>query len=127
MKVSSIRRVSVPVSDQQRAQAFYEEALGLETIEDVPVPMGDDARWIELASHTGGPSLVLVTWFETMVPGGVDGLMFEADDIDGLCKRVRKAGVAVEGPFDTPWGRQATLSDPDGNGIVLTGPAPSDG
>ncbi|MFD4829461.1 VOC family protein [Streptomyces uncialis] len=35
-----------------------------------------------------------------------------------------EAGADVEGPTDLPWGRQATLTDPDGNSFVLAAQAP---
>ncbi|GIH92836.1 glyoxalase [Planobispora siamensis] len=39
--------------------------------------------------------------------------------------RVGPAGAQVEGPVDLPWGRQATLGDPGGNGFVLAAPVPA--
>ncbi|MFG2106421.1 VOC family protein [Micromonospora chersina] len=41
------------------------------------------------------------------------------DDLDGDCESLRAAGVKVDGPNTRPWGRDATFSDPDGNGFVL--------
>ncbi|MCP9967151.1 hypothetical protein LUX57_20210 [Actinomadura madurae] len=54
-----------------------------------------------------------------MPAGSVQGLILETSDLDADCARLRSAGVDVDGPQDLPWGRQATLTDPDGNGIVL--------
>jgi predicted enzyme related to lactoylglutathione lyase len=82
-----------------------------------------DSRWIEVGPKGATTTLILGNWFSAMAPGGVEGLMLETADIDGDCDQLVQAGVTVEGPFDTPWGRQATLKDPDGNGIVLAEPA----
>jgi predicted enzyme related to lactoylglutathione lyase len=67
----------------------------------------------------------LATWLPAP-PGSTKGLILETRDIDGDCGRLKESGVAVKGPFETPWGRQATLEDPDGNGIVLSEPVPGD-
>lgn len=119
MKIKEIKRVSVPVSDQDRAKDFYTSALGFQLVAEIPVPMGENARWIEVAPQGENTSLILGNWFETMKPGGLTGLMLETDDIAADCAALRESGVEIEGPFGTPFGEQATFSDPDGNGIVL--------
>lgn len=119
MAISTIQRLSLPVANQDVAKAFYVDLLGFEVIGDSPVPMGENARWIELGARAkGGASLVLVTWLP-MAPGGMQGLMLESADFDADCERLRNAGHVVQGPNPTPWGRQASFSDPDGNGLVL--------
>ncbi|GAA4918421.1 catechol 2,3-dioxygenase-like lactoylglutathione lyase family enzyme [Stackebrandtia albiflava] len=120
MNISTIQLVSVPVTDQDRALAFYTEVLGLRLVRDNP--MGENARWVEVAPASGGTGLTLVTWFPQMPPGGVAGLVLQTDDIDGDIARLKEHGVTVDGPQDAPWGRFGTLTDPDGNGIVLSGP-----
>jgi len=118
MAVSMVQRLSLPVANQDVAKRFYTEVLGLSVLGDQPVPMGENARWIELGGSKGGSSIVLVSWFPT-APGGVQGLMLESSDLEGDCDRLRAAGHVVQGPNQTPWGRQASFSDPDGNGLVL--------
>lgn len=122
MNITKIQLLSVPVSDQDRAKDFYVNTLGLEPVRDNP--MSEDARWIEVAPKGAETSITLVTWFPTMPPGAQQGLVLQTTDVDGDCERLRQAGVAVEGPDDAPWGRQATFADPDGNGIVLSSPPP---
>lgn len=125
MSVNQITRVSIPVSDQDGAKVFYTSALGFELKGDMPVPMGENARWIEVAPSGAATSLVLTTWLG-MQPGSLQGIMLEVDDMDDAVTRLRRAGVAVEGPRDTPWGRQAAFADPDGNGFVLATPVPAE-
>ena len=49
---------------------------------------------------------------------------FETDDVDAVVDKVRATGGAIGSePTDAPWGvREATVSDPDGNGLYITGP-----
>lgn len=125
MSIRHVQVLSMPVSDQQAAQGFYVETLGLDLVRDNP--MGDEARWVEVAPAGAGAttSIVLVTWFPHMPPGSVDGLVLQNDDVDADCERLRQAGVELDGPRDYPWGRQATLADPDGNGLILSSPPPA--
>jgi catechol 2,3-dioxygenase-like lactoylglutathione lyase family enzyme len=122
MNIQKIQVVSVPVSDQERARDFYVGTLGLELVRDNP--MGPDQRWVEVAPAGSATGITLVTWFPTMSAGSTKGLVLQTADIDGDIARLKEAGVAVDGPQEAPWGRFATLDDPDGNGIVLAGPPP---
>jgi catechol 2,3-dioxygenase-like lactoylglutathione lyase family enzyme len=122
MNITKIQLLSVPVSDQDRARDFYVNTLGLELVRDNP--MGEDTRWVEVAPKGAETSITLVTWIPAMPPGTHQGLILQTTDIDGDCERLRQAGVAVDGPADVPWGRQATFTDPDGNGFVLSSPPP---
>lgn len=123
MSISKIQLLSLPVADQDRARDFYVHVLGLELVRDNP--MGDGRRWVEVAPKGSATGITLVTWFPTMPAGSCKGLVLQTGDVDGDVARLRDAGVAVDGPRDAPWGRFATLDDPDGNGIVLSGPPPA--
>lgn len=112
--------VSVPVSDQAKAKAFYTEALGFSVVSDNP--MGPQQRWIELAPRGGGASITLVTWFESMKPGGQQGLVLTTGDIDARRAELAARGVEISEVQSQPWGRFATFRDPDGNGWVLQAP-----
>jgi predicted enzyme related to lactoylglutathione lyase len=116
MNITHVRLLTVPVSDQDAAKDFYATKLGFEVVADRSAgPM----RWLQLAPEGAETSVVLADHVPGAAPGSVHGLMLETSDLDADCARLRAAGVAVEGPQDLPWGRQATLTDPDGNGIVL--------
>ncbi|GAA1531945.1 VOC family protein [Actinomadura kijaniata] len=118
MTITRVQRLSLPVSDQDRAKEFYTGALGFEVVGDAPVPFAEGARWLEVAPPGADTSMVLVTWLD-MEPGTVGGLMLRSSDLDGDLRRLRDRGVRAEGPVDTPWGRQVTFTDPDGNAFVL--------
>ncbi|QBD77532.1 glyoxalase [Ktedonosporobacter rubrisoli] len=123
MSITHIQRLSLPVADQERAKHFYLTMLGFELVRDLPTPMGENARWLEVAPKEAATSMVLVTWL-SQAPGSAQGIMLETTTIDEDCERLRQAGVIVEGPQTTPWGKQASFHDPDGNGLVLADPAP---
>ena len=117
--------VSVPVSDQSAALTFYTDVLGFDLLRDMP--MGPGMRWVQLQPKTGGSSVALVTWFDGMPPGGVQGLMVHVPDIDAEHARLTRLGVTASPIDEQPWGRFTMLKDPDGNGwIVATLTAPEE-
>ena len=117
--------VSVPVSDQSASLAFYTDVMGFDLMRDMP--MGPEMRWVQLQPKTGGSSVALVTWFDGMPPGGVQGLMVHVADIDAEHARLTGLGVAASPVDEQPWGRFTMLKDPDGNGwIVATLTAPEE-
>jgi catechol 2,3-dioxygenase-like lactoylglutathione lyase family enzyme len=110
--------VSVPVSDQDQALEFYVGVLGFELLHDSP--MGPDMRWVQIAPKGAQTTLTLVTWFPTMAPGSLKGLLLETDTLEADIARLAEAGTLVEGGVqEEAWGRYVTLNDPDGNGIIL--------
>ncbi|PWR06016.1 hypothetical protein DKT68_24010 [Micromonospora acroterricola] len=120
MTVTHVQLLSVPVADQDRARDFYVDVLGFDLVWDNP--MGPDGgRWVQVAPPGAATALTLVTWFPTMPPGSLKGLVLETDDLDADVARLRDRGVdfANGGIQSAPWGRYATFDDPDGNGIVL--------
>lgn len=122
--ISHIRLLSLPVSDQERARDFYVEVLGFDLIRDNP--MGPDRRWVEVGPHGAQTAITLVTWFPTMAPGSVKGLVLETDDLDADIARLTARGVRIpDGVQEQPWGRFVTFDDPDGNGIVLQATSPN--
>jgi catechol 2,3-dioxygenase-like lactoylglutathione lyase family enzyme len=125
MATTQIQLVSIPVSDQDRARAFYEEALGFETVNDRGI--GTGMRWLQMRPPSADISVALVTWFPTMPPGSLRGLVLASDDLNGDVVRIRRYGVDVGiGIQEEPWGRFVTFADPDGNGIVLQTLRPPD-
>jgi catechol 2,3-dioxygenase-like lactoylglutathione lyase family enzyme len=120
MSIHSFEIISVPVSDQQRAKNFYRDTLGFELIRDEP--MGPEMRWIQLAPRGQGVTIALVTWFDRMKAGGLQGLMVNTDDIDTDHELLRGRGLEIGDIRQEPWGRYAMFSDPDGNGWILRQP-----
>ena len=94
MAIHSFEVLSVPVTDQQRAKNFYRDVLGFELIREVP--MGPGMSWIQLAPKGQGVTIVLVTWFEQMKPGGLQGVMVNTEDIEVEHARLRRHGLEIE-------------------------------
>jgi catechol 2,3-dioxygenase-like lactoylglutathione lyase family enzyme len=120
MAIQSFEIFSVPVSDQARAKSFYHDILGFELIRDEP--MGPGTRWIQLAPPGCATTIALVTWFETMRPGGLQGVMINCADIDAEHALLSGRGLALSEIKQEPWGRYAMFTDPDGNGWILRQP-----
>jgi len=116
MAITSIQTITVLVSDQDRALAFFRAGLGFEVRADNEF---GDARGLTVAPVGGQTELVLHLPFPGMTAGALRGTVLATDDIDAACARLNEVGTPVDGPDDVPWGRQATFADPDGNGFVL--------
>lgn len=114
--MKAIEVVSIPVSDQQAAKAFYLN-IGFELI--VEAPMGEAGDWIQLGLPNQTTSITLVTWFPKMQPGHFHGMVLRSDDIEKESEELKKKGVQVDPIDQTPWGRFATFYDLDGNSLTL--------
>jgi predicted enzyme related to lactoylglutathione lyase len=106
------------VSDQDRAKKFYSETPGFGIVANTS--MGDQ-RWVQLALPGGGAAITLVTWFPTMPPGSMKGLVLACEDVDATYAEYVERGGEVKNPVqDAEWGaRWFAIDDPDGNGIVI--------
>jgi catechol 2,3-dioxygenase-like lactoylglutathione lyase family enzyme len=118
MAVQDVRVVSVPVSDRERAKEFYVEKLGFDlTRDDDSVP---GLHWVQVTPKCATTSLTLVTWFETMPAGSLQGLVLISDHLEKDCEQFVDRGVEFERPLQQqPWGAEAVIRDPDGNRLVL--------
>jgi len=118
MAMRTIQLFSIPVSDQDRAKAFYVDTLGWELVRDDP--MGPDQRWVEVKPRDSQTSVTLVSWFESMTPGSMRGVVIETDDLEADRAALQARGVRIDPAIEeAPWGRWVTFDDPDGNGFVL--------
>jgi len=118
MSIRDVAVVSVPVSDQDRARDFYVNKLGFDLKRDDSSIPG--MRWVRVGAKGAPTTLTLVTWFESMPPGSLRGLVFTTDDLDTDDARLTTRGVEFESPPQRqPWGTEAVFRDPDGNQFVL--------
>jgi catechol 2,3-dioxygenase-like lactoylglutathione lyase family enzyme len=120
MAITSFEIVSVPVSDQARAKAFYRDILGFELIREAD--MGPQGKWIQLAPKGCATTIALVTWYDSMKPGGLQGVMLNVTDIDKDHRDLTARGLSLSAIDQQPWGRFAMFKDPDGNGWILRQP-----
>jgi predicted enzyme related to lactoylglutathione lyase len=121
MAIKDIQVISIPVSDPDRAKAFYAEQVGFEVTTDATFGDGDhQQRWLELALPGATTRITLVTWFPQMPAGSMQGAVLLSDDIHGDFEALKARGLNFSSEIESaPWGTYATFSDPDGNGWVL--------
>ena len=119
--ITSVKFVSVPTRDQDRALAFYTEKLGFKVVTDPQ--MGGEQRWIELQIGAASATrLVLFTpeGHEDRVGGVFNGAL-ACDNVEKTYEELKGRGVEfVSAPKHEPWGTLAVLKDPDGNQIALS-------
>ena len=120
MSIHSFEILSVPVSDPQRSKRFYQDVLGFSLIREEA--MGPNMTWIQLAPPGQSVTIALVTWFEQMKPGGLQGVMVNTADIDAEHALLQSRGLKIGNIEQQPWGRYAMFTDPDGNGWILRQP-----
>lgn len=118
--IKSIKFVSVYVSDQDAALAFYTQKLGFTVVTDQP--MGPDARWIELRIPGAETGLVIAKPFQPEnVVGAFMNMAFVADDVQRTYDELSARGVQFRQPArPEPWGTSAIFNDPDGNSFVIS-------
>ena len=120
--------VPVPVSDVDRAKAFYTEKVGFEG--DLDHSTGEEFRVVQLTPPGSACSIAIGTGIVGTPPGSVQGLQLVVPDIDAARAELLERGVEVsevqhfDGSAWRPggggdWNSFTFFSDPDGNGWVL--------
>jgi predicted enzyme related to lactoylglutathione lyase len=109
--------VQVPVSDVDRAKAFYTEKVGFNADHDHRVT--DELRFVQLTPPGSGCSIALGTGLSKMPPGSVEGLQLVVSDIHAAREELVARGVEVSEVQNFPWGSFVFFSDPDGNGWAV--------
>jgi catechol 2,3-dioxygenase-like lactoylglutathione lyase family enzyme len=109
--------VHVPVSDVDRAKAFYTEQIGFNADHDHQV--NDELRFVQLTPPGSACSIAIGTGLTKMEPGSLEGLMMVVADAQAARDELSQRGVAVSEIDVQPWGSFVHFSDPDGNSWVL--------
>ncbi|HEY8678862.1 MAG TPA: glyoxalase superfamily protein [Candidatus Dormibacteraeota bacterium] len=105
--------VAVPVSDVDRAKAFYTEKVGLHADHDQQV--NEALRFVQLTPPGSACSIYIGTGLTKMKPGSLEGLQMVVADIEKAHEELAGRGVQVSGIANLSWGRFVYFSDPDGN------------
>ena len=120
-RLSQIGTVIVPVSDQDRALAFYAETLGLEKRTDVP--FGDGYRWVEVAPEGAESTIALAPPPEGTPTGNVEtGIGFHTTDIETVHADLKAAGADVDEEISRMGGPVPPIlwfRDPEGNKLMV--------
>jgi len=108
-----IELVTVPVSDVDRAKAFYVDQAGFTADHDHAV--GDGLRFVQLTPPGSACSIALGEGITEAAPGSVPGIQMVVGDADAARAELAARGVEVSEIQEFPWGRFVFFSDPDGN------------
>jgi catechol 2,3-dioxygenase-like lactoylglutathione lyase family enzyme len=117
----------IPVSDVDRAKAFYAEKLDFSV--DVDHRAGDDFRVVQLTPRGSAASITIGAGLTKSTPGSYEGMHLVVTDIEATRAELVERGVDVSEPFHfgaegrTPglhpervdYGSFLTFADPDGN------------
>jgi len=109
--------ISVPVSDVDRAKAFYTEQAGFNADHDHVV--SDEMRFVQLTPPGSACSIAIGEGLSQMEPGSLEGLQVVVDDAEAARAELIGRGVEASDVQDFPWGRFVFFSDPDGNGWAV--------
>jgi predicted enzyme related to lactoylglutathione lyase len=109
--------VHVPVSDVDRAKAFYTEQIGFNADHDHQV--NDELRFVQLTPPGSACSIAIGTGLTQMKPGSIEGLMMVVADVQAARDELMQRGTEVSEIDVQPWGSFVYFSDPDGNSWVL--------
>lgn len=109
--------MAVPVSDVDRAIAFYTDKAGFNLDHDHKV--SDEIRFVQLTSPGSACSIAFGIGITEMEPGSLEGLQMVVEDADAAREELAGRGVEVGPVQEFPWGRFIFFSDPDGNGWAV--------
>ncbi len=109
--------VPLPVTDVERAKAFYTDKIGFHADHDHQV--SNDLRFVQLTPPGSACSIVLGTGITTMSPGSQQGLLMVVQDVRAIRDELARRGVEISEIDVQPWGHFAYFRDPDGNSWSL--------
>jgi len=104
--------VQVPVTDVDRAKAFYVEKVGF--IEDQDAQVTEDLRFVQLTPPGSACSISIGTGLSDKLPGSAQ-LQLVVEDVHAARAELLERGVEVGEVQDFPWGSFVYFTDPDGN------------
>jgi predicted enzyme related to lactoylglutathione lyase len=117
--------VTLPVSDVDRAKAFYVDQVGFNDDHDFQV--NDNLRFVQLTPPGSACSIAIGEGLTEAEPGSVKGMQVVVTDIEAARAELAGRGVEVSEIQRFPWGAFVFFSDPDGNAWAvqdLTGTRP---
>ena len=105
--------VIIPVSDVDRAKAFYTDKAGFNADHDHTV--SEEIRFVQLTPPGSACSIAIGKGLVEGKPGSVQGLQMVVADIEAAHAELVARGVDVTEINDLAWGRFVFFADPDGN------------
>lgn len=108
-----IELVAIPVTDVDRAKAFYVDQVGFHADHDHQV--NENLRFVQLTPPGSACSVVLGTGITEMAPGSQKGVQVVVADVRAVREQLIAHGVRASEVDVQPWGSFVYFSDPDGN------------
>lgn len=108
----TLELVAVPVSDVDRAKAFYEQ-VGFNLDHDHVV--SEEIRFVQLTPPGSSCSIAFGKGLTEMAPGSLDNMQVCVTDIEAAHADLSERGIEVSEIQDMPWGSFVFFADPDGN------------
>lgn len=108
-----IELIPIPVTDVDRAKAFYVEKVGFNADHDHQVH--ENLRFVQLTPPGSACSIVIGTGVTTMKPGSVDAYQMVVKDVRALREELLGRGVEMSEIDEQPWGTFSYFTDLDGN------------
>jgi catechol 2,3-dioxygenase-like lactoylglutathione lyase family enzyme len=109
--------VILPVSDVDRAKAFYTEKVGFNADHDHRV--NEQVRFVQLTPPGSACSIAFGEGITTATPGSVQGLQVVVADVQAAHDQLVARGVDVGEVQVLAWGSFIYFKDPDGNAWAL--------
>ena len=113
MATMKLELVIVPVSDVDRAKAFYTDKIGFHA--DYDVQVREDLRFVQLTPPGSACSIAIGVGLTTMKPGSIEGLQMVVSDVRSVREELLGRGAEVSEVDVQDWGHFVYFSDPDGN------------
>ncbi len=107
----------VPVSDVDRAKAFYTEKIGFH--DDFDQQINEKLRVVQLTPPGSACSIAFGVGLTTMQPGSLEGLLMVVSDVRVVREELVKRGTDISEIDVQDWGDFAYFRDPDGNSWSL--------
>jgi predicted enzyme related to lactoylglutathione lyase len=112
MKIKKIAFVGIPVTDMERARAFYEDVLGLQ-----PDPEMTGEHWTEYSIGEG--TLAIACVGEQWKPSNEGtSAALEVENLEEAIAEFEQRKIAYD-RVDSPVCRMAIIEDPDGNKLII--------
>lgn len=108
-----IELVAIPVTDVDRAKAFYVDQVGFNADHDHQV--NETLRFVQLTPPGSACSIVMGTGITQMPPGSQKGVQMVVANAEAARQELVSRGVQASDVDALPWGNFVTFSDPDGN------------
>jgi catechol 2,3-dioxygenase-like lactoylglutathione lyase family enzyme len=112
-----IELVAIPVTDVERAKAFYVDQVGFHADHDYQVTEG--LRFVQLTPPGSACSIVMGTGITEMPPGSQKGVQVVVANVEAARQQLIANGVNASDVDVQPWGSFVYFSDPDGNTWAL--------